>query len=179
MARASENSLLVNGSYVTDPVTGEFAMDIPVEAIENIQTFTNSYSAEYGKYTGGLVNIATLPGDNKWRFKFNTFVPRFRFHRYSVAGVSAFTPHLIISGPIIHSKLFFSQSFNVNFIRTTLKTNKGSGRDISFQDADEMQITRNNVFRERKKRTFQTGISYKATSWKEISRFGPIATSLH
>ena len=119
-ARASENSLLVNGSNVTDPVTGEFAMEIPVEAIQNVQTFTNSYSAEYGKYRGGVVNISTLPGDNKWKIKFNDFIPRIRFIDNSPAGLASLTPRLVVSGPLIPSKLFISQSLNYNFVRTTL-----------------------------------------------------------
>ncbi len=119
-ARASENALLVNGSNVTDPVTGTFAMELPIEAIQTVQTYTNSYSAEYGKYTGGIVKIETLAGNNKWQIKFNDFAPRLRFRKHSIHGIEAFTPRLVISGPIIPSKLFISQALNYNFVRTTI-----------------------------------------------------------
>jgi hypothetical protein len=119
-ARASENALLVNGSNVIDPVTGTFAMELPIEAIQTVQTYTNSYSAEYGKYTGGIVKIETLAGKNKWQVKFNDFAPRLRFRKHSIHGIEAFTPRLVISGPIISSKLFISQALNYNFVRTTI-----------------------------------------------------------
>lgn len=119
-ARANESALLVNGSNVTDPVTGTFAMELPIEAIQTVQTYTNSYSAEYGKYTGGIVKIETLAGNNKWLIKFNDFIPRLRFRKHSIQGIESFTPRLVISGPIIQSKLFISQAFNYNFVRTTI-----------------------------------------------------------
>lgn len=119
-ARANESTLLVNGSNVTDPVTGTFAMELPVEAIQTVQTYTNSYSAEYGKYIGGVVKINTLAGNNRWQIKFNDFTPRLRFRKHSIQGIEAFTPRLVISGPIIKSKLFISQAINYNFVRTTI-----------------------------------------------------------
>jgi len=146
-ARAYENALLVNGANVTDPITGEFAMEIPIEAIENIQTFTNSYSAEFGKYTGGVVNISTLAGDNQWRIKFNDFIPRPRFMHHTIAGIESFTPRFVLSGPISPSKLFFSQSLNYNFIRTTfydLKQPENESIYRNFNSLTQLDYLMNN-----------------------------------
>lgn len=146
-ARAYENSLLVNGANVTDPITGEFAMEIPIEAIENIQTFTNSYSAEFGKYTGGVVNISTLPGDNQWKIKFNDFIPRPRFMHHTIEGIESFTPRFVLSGPIAPSKLFFSQSLNYNFIRTTfydLKLPENESIYRNFNSLTQLDYLMNN-----------------------------------
>ena len=51
-ARASQSSMTVNSANVTDPVTGQFAFNLPIEAVESVQVLTNPYAAEHGKFTG-------------------------------------------------------------------------------------------------------------------------------
>ena len=65
-ARASQSSMTVNSANVTDPVTGQFAFNLPIEAVESVQVLTNPYAAEYGKFTGGVTAVATRSGTDKF-----------------------------------------------------------------------------------------------------------------
>ena len=52
-ARAGQSAYTVNGVDITDPVTGNLAFDIPLEAAANVRTEENPYSAVFGRLTGG------------------------------------------------------------------------------------------------------------------------------
>jgi hypothetical protein len=64
---AAENQYYVNGFPVTNPLTGLGATTLPFNSIEQEQVFTGGYGAEYGRSTGGVVNIVTKRGTNEWK----------------------------------------------------------------------------------------------------------------
>lgn len=120
-ARASESSLLVNGSNVTDPVTGSFAIELPLEAVETVDVYTNPYSAEYGRFTGGVTSIYTRAGEDRFKFEFNDFVPRLHFtNGLKTEGVEAWMPRIRLSGPTGVDGLYFSQAVQYKYLRTFL-----------------------------------------------------------
>jgi len=119
-ARASQSSLLVNGSNVTDPVTGTFATNLPIEAVERVSVFTSPYLAQYGRFTGGVTAVETKPGTNDWSLSFNNFFPRLRLQESTIMGIDAATPRLRLGGPIVHDRLFFSQALTYKFVRTDI-----------------------------------------------------------
>jgi hypothetical protein len=82
-ARPSQSGMTVNSANVTDPVTGAFAINLPLEAVESAQVLTNPYAAEYGKFTGGVTAVETRSGTNKFRFE-----PRASFLALRSAGAS-------------------------------------------------------------------------------------------
>ena len=65
--RPSQSGLTVNSSNVTDPITGEYAINLPVEAVESLQVITNPYAAEYGNFTAGVTAVETRAGADKWQ----------------------------------------------------------------------------------------------------------------
>lgn len=117
-ARSAESSLLVNGSNVTDPVTGNFAIELPIEAVDNVEVYTNPYSAEYGKFTGGVTKVSTKPGEDKFKVEFNDFMPRLHFtDGFKTEGLEAWKPRLRVSGPTGFKNLYFSQAVTYNYLR--------------------------------------------------------------
>ena len=66
--RAGQNSYTVNGADITDPVNGNLAFDIPLEAAASVHIEDNPYSAEFGKTTGGASNLETKSGGDKFKF---------------------------------------------------------------------------------------------------------------
>src|SRR5690606_33189293 len=74
-ARASQSGLLVNSVNVTDPVTGQYAMELPIEAIESVKVHANPYAAEYGKFTGAVTTIETRRGTDTFKFLLTNFMP--------------------------------------------------------------------------------------------------------
>ena len=115
-ARPGQSAYTVNGVDVTDPVTGNLAFDIPVEAAASVQVAENPYSAEFGRLSGGATSLETKSGDNKLKFAAARFFPTFR---HIVAGeLESFRPRVTLSGPIIRDRLFFVQSLEYRFSRT-------------------------------------------------------------
>jgi hypothetical protein len=66
-ASAAENQYYVNGYAVTNSLTGVGLAQLPFDAIDQQQVYTGGYGAEYGRSTGGVVNIITKRGGNEWK----------------------------------------------------------------------------------------------------------------
>jgi Carboxypeptidase regulatory-like domain/TonB-dependent Receptor Plug Domain len=62
--RARSNNIMVDGVDNTDETLGAVRATFSQEAVREFQVLTNSYSAEFGKATGGVVNIVTKSGTN-------------------------------------------------------------------------------------------------------------------
>jgi hypothetical protein len=62
--RARSNNVMVDGLDNNDQVVGAVRSTFSQEAVREFQVLTNSYSAEFGKATGGVVNIVTKSGTN-------------------------------------------------------------------------------------------------------------------
>jgi carboxypeptidase family protein/TonB-dependent receptor-like protein len=105
-----QSALLVNGLNAVDPGTGSFRLNLPVDAVEDVQVFLHPYSAEYGHFTGGLTTVVTRPGGDRWDFEVNDFLPDPRFIGGKLVGVAEDAPHLNFNGPLLKDRVFLSQS---------------------------------------------------------------------
>ncbi|MAG71760.1 MAG: TonB-dependent receptor [Vicinamibacterales bacterium] len=115
--RASQSALLLNGLNVTDPVTGQFAVGLPLEAVAALDVYTGVYSARFGSATGGIANIVTRPGEDAWSTEVEDFMRRVRFRDGKIRGIRSFAPRVRVAGPIKTGSLWFSQSINYAFER--------------------------------------------------------------
>jgi len=113
--RNGQSSYTVNGADVTDPGTGKLAFDIPLEAAQSIQIEENPYSAEFGRFTGGVTNLQTKGGSDKFKFSAARFFPT--FHNIFSTQIDSFRPRITFSGPLVAKKVFFLQSFEYRFSR--------------------------------------------------------------
>ena len=114
-ARIGQSNYTVNGADVTDPITGEAAFEIPLEAVSNIQIEETPYSAEYGNFTGGVTNVQSKGGGEKYDFSVARILPT--LHNSISGKVDSFRPRVTVSGPIIKKRLYFLQSFEYRFRR--------------------------------------------------------------
>jgi hypothetical protein len=64
--RARSNNIMVDGLDNNDLVVGSVRATFSQEAVREFQVLTNSYSAEFGKASGGVVNIVTKSGTNEF-----------------------------------------------------------------------------------------------------------------
>ena len=117
-ARPSQSTLLVNGVNVTDPVTGEFAVELPLKAIKAVEVNSLPYSAEYGRVTGAVAKIETRGGTDEWDWDYGNFWPSFNFRDGTIQGIRSFVPQVQISGPIKKGKAWFSQGLAYRFVRS-------------------------------------------------------------
>ncbi|MDT8999085.1 TonB-dependent receptor [Paucibacter sp. APW11] len=65
---ASENAFYINGFPVVNLLTQVGASELPFGAIADTQILSGGYGAEFGRSTGGVVNITTKSGSNKFEF---------------------------------------------------------------------------------------------------------------
>ncbi len=103
--RARSNNIMVDGVDNNDPVVGAVRATFSQEAIQEFQVLTNSYSAEFGKASGGVVNIITRSGTNESRGDLFEF-----FRNKSLNAKSHFERFDVFGNPISQTKAPFRQS---------------------------------------------------------------------
>ncbi|HEV2698772.1 MAG TPA: TonB-dependent receptor [Terriglobales bacterium] len=64
--RARSNLVNVDGADATDNSVNGVRSTVSQEAVQEFQIITNGYSPEYGRAAGGVVNIVTRSGDNRF-----------------------------------------------------------------------------------------------------------------
>jgi carboxypeptidase family protein/TonB-dependent receptor-like protein len=137
-ARSSQSGMIVNSANVTDPVTGESAINLPIEAVQSVEVLTNPYSAEYGQFTGAVTSVQTRSGSDKFQANATSFFPRPRRRGGSFVGIEAFTPRVTFSGPLMKDKLKFFQSFEYRYVRTPVENLPPLSRDTDLESFDSL-----------------------------------------
>jgi hypothetical protein len=61
-----ENAYYVDGFDTTDPVTETFTTNLNFDTLEEVSFQTAGFAAEFGRATGGVVNIVTKSGGNRF-----------------------------------------------------------------------------------------------------------------
>ena len=64
--RGSEIAYIVDGVNITNPIVGGAGMQIPVDAIEQMNVITAGWDAEFGEAQSGIINIQTKEGRDKY-----------------------------------------------------------------------------------------------------------------
>ena len=113
----AQGMLLVDAMENMDPVSGSFAIPIPVGAINSVQVFSTPDSVAYGGFSGGLTKIEIKPPGPDWNMKLFDFIPSLRAKNDHLVGVANFTPRLEFGGPLIKNKLNFSEEITYEFRR--------------------------------------------------------------
>jgi hypothetical protein len=146
--RAGENNYTVNGADVTDPVNGNLAFDIPLEAAASVRVEENPYSAEFGKTTGGASNLETKSGGDKFKFGAARVFPT--FHHIIAGKLDSFRPRLTFQGPLIRKRLNFLQSFEYRFSRVyvpSLAEPHDNSTSEAFNSFTQLDLTINSNHR--------------------------------
>ena len=63
---SAENIYIIEGINTTDPAYGLQSTNLPNEFIQETELITGGYNAEYGRSTGGVVNVLTKSGGNEF-----------------------------------------------------------------------------------------------------------------
>ncbi len=124
--RARSNNIMVDGYDNNDRVVGAVRAVFSQEAVREFQVLTNSYSAEFGNSSGGVVNIVTKSGTNSVAgnaflfFRDESLNAKDRFEKFDVFGERidrAKAPYSQVQwggtfgGPLKRDRTFFFASF--------------------------------------------------------------------
>jgi hypothetical protein len=110
--REDANGFLINGGDVKELMNGGTSVVPNLDSIQEFRVLTNNFDAEYGNYSGGIVNVVTKSGENEIHgsgFEFlrntaldarNFFSPERGFFRQNQFGGT-------LGGAIFKDKLFY------------------------------------------------------------------------
>jgi hypothetical protein len=123
---AYSNNITIDGLDNNDDRTAGFRFQPSIESIAEVQVVTNQFSAEYGRASGGRVNLRTRTGSNKFHGR------GFFFYRDSDLNANTwnnnrrgierppftnYNPGATLSGPIVKNKLFFFSAYEFDKIQ--------------------------------------------------------------
>jgi hypothetical protein len=120
-ADENQSLFLVNSAQTADPVTGSFSIAVPTDAVQSFAVYKTPYNAALGSFSGGLTTIETKPPSEKWNFYLKNFVPSILGKNGSIVGIAQATPGVDFGGPLIAGKLFFSEVFQYDMKKTTVR----------------------------------------------------------
>ena len=144
--REDANGFMVNGGDVKELMNGGTSIVPNLDSIAEFRILTDNFDAEFGNYSGGVINVITKSGSNQLHgtaFEFlrntaldarNFFSPERSFYRQNQFGGT-------IGGPVRRNKLFFfgdyqgtrqSQGIDTGLIPVpTLADRSGNLRDLA------------------------------------------------
>ncbi len=76
-ARNTQSGALVNSANVTDPATGQPAINLPIDVVSSVQVISNPYDPEYGKLAGAVSTVETKTSNyEEPHFSIQNIMPR-------------------------------------------------------------------------------------------------------
>lgn len=123
---AYSNNITVDGLDNNDDRTAGFRFQPSLDAIAETQVITNQFSAEYGRASGGRVNLRTRSGSNRFRgraFMYfrddNLNANTWNNNRRGIQKppFTNYDPGATFGGPIIKDKLFFFTAYEYDKIK--------------------------------------------------------------
>jgi outer membrane receptor protein involved in Fe transport len=126
--RSAGTNILLDGAANNDEFTAGVGQTVPLDSVQEYSIITNNFTAEFGRASGGIVNVATKSGTN------NYHGTAYEFGRYSRLNTNSFQnnanglPKSVytrnqfgysVGGPVIKEKLFFFQSTEFLRVRSS------------------------------------------------------------
>ena len=117
--RATSTNILLDGGQNVDEFNANLGATVPLDSVHEFRVLTSNYTAEYGRASGGVVNVATRSGTNSFHgslYEFNR-ISEFAANSYQNNATGLPRDHFVrnqfgyaIGGPIVRDRLFFFQS---------------------------------------------------------------------
>ncbi len=132
-ATSVENVYVIEGINTTDTAFGGISSNLPNEFVAQTEVITGGYNAEFGRATGGIINVVTKSGSNEFHGSvFGTLRPGALVADAKVIereGTSidnktdldyAWDTGAEIGGPIVKDRLWFHVGFNPSVQKQTV-----------------------------------------------------------
>jgi hypothetical protein len=134
------NNITIDGFDNNDDRAATDRFQPSLEAVQEVQVITNQFSSEYGRASGGRINLALRSGGNKFRGRAYSFFRDDRLNANTWYNNSRaikrpklreYNPGFTFSGPVIipfgegkriydgHNKTFFSINYEYNQLQDT------------------------------------------------------------
>ncbi len=125
--RQSGTEILLDGVENVNVFNYSVGQNIPLDSVQEYSIVTNNYTAEYGRASGGVVNVTTKSGSNgfhgsAWEFnRLSGYTANTYNNEVNALPKGAYTRNqfgFLVGGPIIKNKLFASLSTEWTRVRS-------------------------------------------------------------
>jgi hypothetical protein len=117
-SRSSQNALTFNNADGTDPVTGEDAIEVPIDAVSAVQVRGAAFAPEFGLSAGAVTTVDTQRGGDAWHITVNDLEPRLRRRAGAFHGIESWTPRFTTGGPIVKGTINVLESVQYEYSQT-------------------------------------------------------------
>jgi hypothetical protein len=145
--RARSNLVNVDGADATDNAVNGVRSTVSQEAVQEFQIITNSYAAEYGRASGGVVNIITRSGSNDFHGDVYGYLRNRNFQAvnpFSTTSNPAYTrvqAGAAFGGPIKKDKTYYYFAYEITRRQETGFSSIGQGANpFGLQGVDVSPI---------------------------------------
>lgn len=164
----------LDGFNITNPVSGFFDVRVPVDALRTVTVMGSRYPAEYGKASGGLLDLATGMGDDRYRLAATDFLPSFSTH--GGFHINTWFPRGSFSGPLKKREAWFLLAPEFEYDSQTINDLPPSAnRTTSWRFGDlartQVNVTPSNIL------TASLLVNEFRSYHGGLSRFDPIETT--
>jgi hypothetical protein len=141
---SAENVYLIDGIDTTNVIRGFQGKAIPREFIQEVEVKSGGYEAEYGRATGGIINVVTKSGGNAFhggafvRYFGESFRAGDKFNaddadtRPRTPGQSATDAGAELGGFVVRDRLWFFGAYNRVETETKLSNATGPSAGVEF-----------------------------------------------
>jgi hypothetical protein len=116
--RSNQSALMFNNADGTDPVTGEDALELPIDAVSAVQVRGSAFAPEFGLSTGAVTTVDTQQAGDHWRVTVNDLEPRPRRRTGAFRGIESWTPRFTTGGPVVKDKVSVLESLQYEYSQT-------------------------------------------------------------
>ncbi|MFL5294415.1 MAG: carboxypeptidase regulatory-like domain-containing protein [Myxococcales bacterium] len=137
-----EQNYIIDGVNVSDPAFGTLGTTLIQDFVQEVDIKTGGYQAEYGRATGGIINVVTKSGGNEFHGSVFVNWSPFEAPRKQIGGLGQALSSQVsqrynldfgaeLGGPIVKDKLWFFAGFAPQFI------SRNVDRIVSAQTSDQ------------------------------------------
>jgi hypothetical protein len=116
--RSNQSALMFNNADGTDPVTGEDAIELPIDAVSVVQVRGAAFAPEFGLSAGAVTTVETQRAGDAWHITINDLEPRPRLRAGEFRGVESWTPRFTFGGPVVKGKVNLLESIQYEYSQT-------------------------------------------------------------
>ena len=117
-ARSSQTAVTFNSANGTDPVTGEEAIELPIDAVSSVLVRGAAYAPEFGLSAGAMTLVESRKAGDAWKATINDLEPRLRRRGGEWKGIESWTPRVTVGGPIVKERVTLLESVQYEFSQT-------------------------------------------------------------
>jgi hypothetical protein len=170
--RSNQSAVLFNSADGTDPVTGEEAIELPIDAVSSVQVRGSAFAPEFGLSAGAVTTVETQRAGDAWHMTLNDLEPRPRRRGGEFRGLESWTPRVTIGGPIVKGKVNVLESMQYEYSQTRvfgLPALESDTKLESFESYSRVDwtVTATNHF------TGSAMVSPRKTTYAGLSTFNP------